>query len=132
MKLLTSRFLLLLNLFFITHQISAKNFDLVEKIKKHKFKIAGCIITSIGVCFLLRYLNDRAFENIYTEFKYNVDGNLIDVTKAKKTINNLIQCSKSWFCSSSNRERFKTIERNNNYSFYFPTDYFNKQLKNFK
>lgn len=124
MKLLTSRFLLLLNLFFITHQISAKNFDLVEKIKKHKFKIAGCIITSTALYFLLRCLNDRAFENLDTQFKKNVNGRTIDVSKTKKTIKSLISCSKSWFCSSSNRERFKTIERDNNYSFYFPTDYF--------
>lgn len=123
MKIASSRFLLLLNLFFITHQISAKNFDLVEKIKKYKFKIACCIITSTALYFLLGCLNDQAFENLDTQFKKNVNGTTIDVTKAKETIKDLINCSKSWFCSSSNRERFKKIERDPNYSFYFPADY---------
>lgn len=125
MKIVTSRFLLLLNIFFISHQINATHFDLVTKIKKHKFKIAGCIITSVGLYCSLRYLNDKAFKTNLNDFESTVTKKIQDVQKAKRTIQSLIDCSKSWFCSSSNQERFKEIERNNKYSFYFPTDYFN-------
>lgn len=123
MKITSSRFLLLLNLFFITHQISAKNFDLVEKIKKHKFKIACCIITGTGLYCLLRYLNNQTFQAHLNDFESTVTKETQDVQKAKRTIQSLINCSKSWFCSSSNRKKFEEIARHNKYSFYLPADY---------
>lgn len=124
MKIVTSRFLLLLNVFFISHQINATHFDLVTKIKKHKFKIVGSLVAVTGFCFYLRHLNDKAFETNLDSFNNIISQKVVDVIKAKKTIECLIDCSKSWFCSSSNKIKFKDIEHNNQSSFYFPKGYY--------